>query len=104
MFELLGAEPMARWLRQHMLTGGVRAVPRGPRAATCANPSGLTARELQILALIVDGLHNGEVAEKPSRSPRTIDHHVAGIYAKLGVDSRLGAAKAASDLGLLNPK
>ena len=95
---------MARWLRQHMRTGGVRAVPRGPRAATCANPSGLTARELQVLALIADGLHNGEVARQLSRSPRTIDHHVAGIYAKLGVNSRLGAAKAASDLGLLNPK
>ena len=103
-FEALGAEPMARWLRQRMRTGGVRAVPRGPRATTRANPSGLTARELQILALIAEGMHNGEVAEKLSRSPRTIDHHVAGIYAKLGVNSRLGAAKAASDLGLLNPK
>jgi DNA-binding CsgD family transcriptional regulator/tetratricopeptide (TPR) repeat protein len=103
-FEALGAEPMARWLRQRMRSVGVRAVPRGPRASTRANPSGLTARELQVLALIAEGLHNGEVATKLSRSPRTIDHHVAGIYAKLGVNSRVGAAKAASDLGLLNPK
>ena len=100
-FEALGAEPMVQWLRQRMRTCGVRAIPRGPLASTRANPLGLTARELQILALIAQGLHNGEVAKKLSRSPRTIDHHVAGIYVKLGINSRVQAAKAAGDLGLL---
>lgn len=100
-FEALGAAPMVQWLRQHMRTSGLRAIPRGPLASTRANPSGLTARELQILTLIAQGLHNGEVAKKLSRSPRTIDHHVAGIYAKLGIKSRLQAAKVAGDLGLL---
>ncbi len=100
-FEALGAEPMVQWLRQRMRTSGLRAIPRGPLASTRANPSGLTAREIQILALIAQGLHNGEVAKKLSRSPRTIDHHVAGIYAKLGINTRVQAAKAAGDLGLL---
>lgn len=100
-FEALGAVPMVRWLKQRMRTCGVRAIPRGPLASTRSNPLGLTGREIQILALIAQGLHNGEVAKKLSRSPRTIDHHVAGIYAKLGVNSRVQAAKAAGDLGLL---
>jgi DNA-binding CsgD family transcriptional regulator/tetratricopeptide (TPR) repeat protein len=103
-FEALGARPMVLWLRQRMRADGVRAIAHGPRASTRANPSGLTARELQILPLIAEGLQNGQVAQRLSRSPRTIDHHVAGIFAKLGVKTRLAAIKAAGELGLLTQK
>ena len=69
-----------------------RRVPRGPRAATRANPAGLTARQLAVLELLREGLTNAEIAERLVLSVRTVDHHVAAILAKLGVSSRREAA------------
>ena len=67
-------------------------VPRGPRAATRANPAGLTARQLAVLELLREGLTNAEIAERLVLSVRTVDHHVAAILSKLGVSSRREAA------------
>jgi DNA-binding CsgD family transcriptional regulator len=101
LFELLGARPAAQRLRDSMKEAGVPAIPRGPRASTRANPAGLTARELEILALLAGGLHNAQIAQRLSRSARTVDHHVAAIFAKLGADSRAEAARLAREQGLL---
>ena len=68
------------------------SVPRGPRAATRANPAGLTARQLAVLELLREGLTNAEIAERLVLSVRTVDHHVAAILSKLGVSSRREAA------------
>ena len=54
-------------------------VPHGPREATRANPAGLTARQLEVLALLVEGLTNAEIAERLVVSPRTAEHHVAAV-------------------------
>ncbi len=69
-----------------------RAVPRGPRAATRANPAGLTARQLAVLELLREGLTNAEIAERLVLCVRTVDHHVAAILSKLGVSTRREAA------------
>ena len=74
-------------------------VPRGPRAATRTNPAGLTARQLEVLALVVDGLTNAEIAERLVISPRTAEHHVAAVLSKLGADDRRDAARRAAELG-----
>jgi len=76
----------------------VRKIPRGPRASTRAQPAGLTAREAQILALIAENLTNSEIAARLHISPKTVDHHVSALLAKLGVASRREAAKAARAL------
>ncbi len=99
-FESLGAQPMAARVRQQLRAQGVRDVPRGARASTRANPHGLTRRELQILEFVAQGMRNAAIGRKLFVSPKTVDHHVAAILAKLGVSSRGEAARAAHDLGL----
>lgn len=96
----LGAEPLSRRVAGRMRGLGLR-VPQGPREATRANPAGLTARQLEVLALLVEGLTNPEIAERLVVSPRTAEHHVAAVLTKLGAPTRRDAAKRASELGLL---
>ena len=83
----LGAEPLTRRVASRMRDLGQR-VPRGPRRTTRANPAGLTARQLEVLALLVEGLTNAEIADRLVVSPRTAEHHVAAVLAKLGAATR----------------
>jgi len=55
----------------------------------------LTARELEVLALMVDGLNNTQIAGKLTVSPSTIKSHVSNILSKLGVASRTEAVTLA---------
>jgi DNA-binding CsgD family transcriptional regulator len=73
---------------------------RGPRPSTRGNPAGLTARELEVLTLIMQGLRNAEVAERLVLSTRTIDHHVAAILRKLDARTRGEASAKAAALGI----
>lgn len=77
-----------------------RAVPRGPRAQTRENPAGLTARELDVIVLVAEGLRNIEIAERLVVSEKTADHHVSAILGKLDVQTRGEAAAEAVRLGL----
>jgi DNA-binding CsgD family transcriptional regulator len=52
---------------------------------------GLTRREGQVLELVRLGLTNAQLARELSISPRTVQHHLAHIYKKLGVRNRAGA-------------
>jgi DNA-binding CsgD family transcriptional regulator/tetratricopeptide (TPR) repeat protein len=96
----LGAEPLARCAAQRLRELGLR-VPRGPRPATRANSAGLTARQLQVLTLLGEGLTNAEIAERLVVSPRTAEHHVAAVLAKLGATSRWEASRRAVELDLV---
>jgi DNA-binding CsgD family transcriptional regulator len=96
----LGAAPAAARLRRKLRERGVSAVPRGPRAATRALPRGLTPRQLEVLELIATGATNAEIAERLVVSPKTVDHHVSAVLAKLEVGSRREAADVANDLGI----
>jgi two-component system, NarL family, response regulator LiaR len=55
----------------------------------------LTERELEVLALMVDGLNNTQIAVKLTVSPSTIKSHVSNILSKLGVASRTEAVTLA---------
>ena len=103
-FERLGARPAAEQLRARLRAEGVRGVPRGARRSTESNPHQLTERECAVLALLCLGLRNSEIAERLSRSVRTVDHHLESVFAKLGVSSRTEAAAAARRAGLAGSK
>ena len=72
----------------------------GPRPATRENPAGLTARQLDVLALLARGDRNADIAAKLFVSEKTVDHHVSAILRKLDVHTRGQAAAAATRLGI----
>ncbi|HET8779975.1 MAG TPA: LuxR C-terminal-related transcriptional regulator, partial [Agromyces sp.] len=98
----IGAAPLARRVRADLRERGVRSIPRGPSTLTRQNPEGLTDRQVGVLRLLAEGLTNAEIADRLVVSVRTVDSHVAAILAKLGVQSRQDAVRAAHDLGVLS--
>jgi ATP/maltotriose-dependent transcriptional regulator MalT len=63
-----------------------------------ADPAGLTAREVEVLRLLADGLTNREIGERLFISQKTVGAHMAHNYDKLGVHSRVEAAGRARQL------
>ena len=99
-FDGIGAAPAARLARRRLRELGVSGVRRGPRPETRANPLGLTQRQVEVLALLAEGLTNTEIAERLFVSPKTVDHHVSAVLTKLDVSSRREAAALAVELGI----
>lgn len=94
------------------LTAAVRRVVAGDTALSPAvadrlvrrvqQPmTALSERELEVLALVAQGLGNAEVARALFLSQATVKTHLVHVFAKLGVDSRTAAVAAATERGLL---
>jgi DNA-binding NarL/FixJ family response regulator len=64
-------------------------------------PAGLTAREVEVLKLVAEGLTNAQIANRLFLSPRTVHRHLNSIYHKLGTNSRAAAARFAVECGLV---
>ncbi|AGZ44045.1 helix-turn-helix transcriptional regulator [Actinoplanes friuliensis] len=96
-FDRLGAVALrSRALREHALTER----PASSRAPGPAAAAGLTAQELRVAALAADRLTNREIAEQLLISPRTVGHHLASVYPKLGITSRAELARIDFAAGL----
>jgi HD-GYP domain-containing protein (c-di-GMP phosphodiesterase class II) len=64
-------------------------------------PAGLTAREVEVLRLLAQGLSNKEIAQRLVISPKTAGNHIEHIYAKIDASSRATASLFAMQHGLL---
>ncbi len=89
------------WLRR--VDESLRAL--GERAPTRAGAGagGLSARELEVLGLVAEGLTNRQIAERLVISEHTAIRHVANVTRKLGVRNRAAAARVGAERGLIAP-
>jgi DNA-binding CsgD family transcriptional regulator len=86
-FRLLDAGPWAEQSIRELRAAGERVEsppPSGPA---------LTAQQERIAALVAGGATNREVAQELHLSPRTVDHHLRNVFARLGVRSRTEMAR-----------
>ncbi len=77
----------------------VAAGHRSPRRRE--GPAGLTAREVEVLTLLAQGLSNKQIAERLVISPKTAGNHIEHIYTKIGAGNRAAASLYAMQQGLL---
>jgi DNA-binding CsgD family transcriptional regulator len=107
-FRLLGAGPWVDQAGRELRAAGERAGPwiegRPLRAAgeptgrwaghrVAGDRPGLTAQQERIARLVAEGATNREIAEQMFLSPRTVDHHLRNVFARLGVRSRTELAR-----------
>jgi two-component system nitrate/nitrite response regulator NarL len=94
------------WLGDRNVTDVVEAVKnlsqRAPRKP--AHPFRLTPRELEVVAYVIDGYSNKDIAERCVVREDTVKHHLSSIFAKVGVRSRLELAMFAIQHGLVDTK
>ena len=95
----LGARAAVAVLARELRGLGERGVPGQRRTAT--RPVGLTQREFEVLELLTAGMRNAEIAASLVVSPRTVEHHVSAVLAKLNVRTRSEAVAVAIRLGLV---
>lgn len=82
------------WVDRQTVTDLVQLVRElsGTPRPTSSNKFGLTPRQLEIVAAVVAGLSNRDIAKKLSISEDTVKHHLTQIFAKAGVSNRLELA------------
>jgi DNA-binding CsgD family transcriptional regulator len=80
----------------------VSAIPPPSTAAASRRMFGLTRREFQLLALVVGGYPNKEIARVCVVSEETVKHHLTRMFDKVGVSNRLELALRATESGLVS--
>jgi len=106
----LGEQTFAvAWAEGRTMTPEQALVARGPGAisgepptkAPPPYPDGLTAREVEVLRLVAQGLRNAEIADQLIISRLTVKAHMRSLYNKLGISSRSAATRYAIEHHLL---
>ena len=88
-------------LGRQSLAPEVRLLLEGDKDTLPVFVEPLTSRELEVLHLIVQGVRNGEIAQRLVISIKTVETHLTSLYAKLGVQSRAEVIALAQRQGLL---
>ena len=83
------------WLQREMTGKLFEEFNRLIEARREETDSSLTQREVEVLALIAEGLKNRDIAEKLYISPRTVKVHVSNLFRKLGLSDRVQATRYA---------
>ncbi|WP_435212481.1 LuxR C-terminal-related transcriptional regulator [Streptomyces sp. bgisy034] len=86
-FDSFGAPHCATQARTELRALGVPAAPA--RTAPDSPAVTLTAQQLLVARMAADGATNREIAARLALSPRTIDHHLRGVFTRLGIRSRI---------------
>jgi DNA-binding NarL/FixJ family response regulator len=92
---VLSSQAAAKVFRQIGIASGAQAI------AAVETP---TAREIEVLRLVAQGLTNLAIGHQLGISARTVQGHLANLYGKLGVQSRTEAVTAALKLGWIDLK
>jgi DNA-binding NarL/FixJ family response regulator len=88
-----------QWIDKEALSGVIdRVLKRKPAGDS---ETGLTAREMEVMQRVAEGLRNKEIAERLAISEGTVKIHLHNIYQKLGVDGRLELVLYAQERGLV---
>ncbi len=98
-FDSFGAPHCADQARTELRALGA---PAAPTANATGHPTArLTAQQLLVARMAADGATNREIAARLALSPRTIDHHLRGVFTRLGIRSRIELVRliAESDEG-----
>lgn len=108
----IGAVALAAAIRQvargdvavsHEVTEAIVASIGRPHRQRRPGGPALSDRETEVLSLVCAGLSNKEIAQRLYLSLRTVENHLASVYAKLGARSRTEAALLAVRRGLAAP-
>ncbi|MFF5188596.1 LuxR C-terminal-related transcriptional regulator [Streptomyces sp. NPDC000345] len=85
-FESFGAPHCAETARAELRALGA---PATPAHGTDTPTTRLTAQQLMVARMAAEGATNREIATRLALSPRTIDHHLRGVFTRLGIRSRI---------------
>lgn len=96
-----GNQSIARFVAQHFgVEADVLRAQRQERRARVVHPTGLSAREAEVLRLLAVGKSNQQIADELFISLNTVSHHLRNIFAKTGTVNRTEAASFAHQHGL----
>ncbi|RPF31738.1 regulatory LuxR family protein [Streptomyces sp. TLI_185] len=98
-FEYFGAPHCATQARAELRALGAPALPAPARGRNDDPITRLTAQQLLIARMAADGATNREIAARFALSPRTIDHHLRGVFSRLGIRSRIDLVRLLGDGG-----
>ena len=89
-FESFGAPHCAAQARAELRALGTPVAATAlPTPGELAPTTRLTAQQLMVARMAADGATNREIAVRLALSPRTIDHHLRGVFSRLGIRSRI---------------
>jgi DNA-binding NarL/FixJ family response regulator len=94
------AQVLAARIGSPKWTAEVRAALAELTGPAAPLPGNLTKRQAEVLGMLAAGLSNKQIATELYLSPATVERHLATIYGKLGVGSRVEAARFAIEHGL----